>query len=268
MIAALARAGGAFGDPSLRDAAARAAEFVMQRVVDANGRLLHRYRDGQAAICAFADDYLLFIWGLLELYEATFQARWLRGAVRYMDDVLARFWDADLAGFFQTARDAPDVPVSRGKPIVDNVIPSANSVAVLVLTKLAEITGQEKYRALAGSIIKLYPPDAESNALSFSFFFSALDFFLGPTFQVVIAGEAEDPQALEMVRVLRRRYLPNVSVVFRPTNEAEPEIVGIAPYCASHGLINGRATAYVCSGWACTMPTNDPTVMLRSLSSD
>ena len=267
MIAALARAGGAFEDPPLLDAAVRAADFVLQRLVDANGWLLHRYRDGEAAIPAFADDYLLLVWGLLELYEATFQVRWLREAVRFLDEALARFWDADLAGFFQTAHDAPGGLGSRIKPIVDNVIPSANSVAVLVLTKLAEITGQEKYRAQAGSVIALYPPEAESNALSFSFFLSALDFYVGPTFQVVIAGDPDDPQTLEMVRALRGRYLPNASVVLRPTNEAEPEIVSIAPYSAPQGLMNGRATAYVCSGWACTLPTNYPAVMLRILAS-
>jgi uncharacterized protein len=267
MIAALAGAGCAFGEPALSDAASRAADFILQRVVDSGGRLLHRYRDGEAAISAFADDYLFLSWGLLGLYEATFQVRWLQEAIRLTEEALVLFWDADGAGFFQTARDAPGAPGVRVKPLVDGVIPSANSVAVLVLARLAEVTGQEKYRKLAGEIIRLYPPQAQSNAMSFAFFLSAFDFFIGPTLQVVIAANPRDPLANEMLKLLRGRYLPNASLLFRPTNEPEPGIVQVAPFTATQGLLNGKATAYVCRGWACELPTNDPAVMLRSLES-
>jgi uncharacterized protein len=265
MIAALARAGAAFEEPLLRDAASRAAEFLLQRVVDASGRLLHRYRDGEAAITGFADDSVFLSWGLLELYEATFEPRWLAEAIRCMDDALSRFWDPSAGGFFQTADGAAGVPGSRSRPLIDGVIPSANSAGAYVLTKLAEITAREKYRAHAESIIRLYPREAPANGLSFAFFLSALDFFLGPSFQVVVAGNPEDQEARAMLRHLNRRYLPNVSVVFRPTGEQASEIVRIAPYTASQNLVNGKATAYVCMGWACELPTNDPAVMLRHL---
>lgn len=138
-------------------------------------------------------------------------------------------------------------------------------MALLALTKLAEITAQEKYRTLAASIIRLYPKEAESNGISFAFFLSALDFFVGPSHQVVIAASSEDPQALAMFHELRRHYLPNVSAVFRPAQEQRPEIARLAPYTERQGLLNGKATAYVCSGWACELPTNDPAVMLRNL---
>ena len=267
MIAALARAGSAFDEPSLCDAASRAADFVLRNVVDNAGRLLHRYRDGEAAIMAFADDYLFLCWGLLELYEATFETRWLKESIRSMDEALTRFWDTEGAGFFQTAFDATGAPGARIKPIIDGVIPSANSVALLALTKLSEISGEEKYRKFAGSVIGLYPREAEANALSFAFFLSALDFFLGPTSQVVMAASTGDPKAQAMVREIRRRFFPNVSLVLRPTDEPEPEIVRLAPYTAHQSLVNGTATAYVCTGWACGLPTNDESVMLRSLAS-
>ena len=114
---------------------------------------------------------------------------------------------------------------------------SANSAGVLVLTKLAEITGSEKYRERAGSIIRLFPAEAEANPVSFAFFLSALDLFLGPSFQVVVAGGTEDPQTQSMIRELRRRYLPNLSVVFRSL-EPGAEITRIAPFTASQGLVN------------------------------
>ena len=266
MIAALARAGAAFEEPTLTAAASRAARFILQRVTGTSGRLLHRFRDGEAAINAFADDYLFLSWGLVELYEATFDVGHLREAIRCVDESLELFWDADEGGFFQTARDAPGVPVGRVKPTMDGVIPSANSAGALVLTKLAEITGSEKYRERAGSIIRLFPAEAEANPVSFAFFLSALDLFRGPSFQVVVAGGTEDPQAQTMIRELRRRYLPNLSVVFRSL-EPGAEITRIAPFTASQGLVNGKATAYVCTGWSCELPTNDPDVMLERLGS-
>ncbi len=265
MIAALAQAGAALDDDSLCRAASKAADFLLTRVADKDGRLLHRYRDGEAAIAGFADDSVFLSWGLLELYEASFEVRWLREAIHCMDDALARFWDPDDGGFFLTARDAAGVPGMRAKPLMDGVIPSANSAAVLVLTRLSEITGQEKYRKNAESIIRLYPKEAQTNGISFAFFLSALDFFLGPSSQVVIAGEREDSGTREMARQLRLHYLPNVSVVFRPSGEAEPEIAGIAPYTASQLPVNGSATAYVCTSWACELPTTDPKVMLEGL---
>ncbi len=267
MIAALARAGADFDEASFRDAASRAADFLLTRSTDGAGRLQHRYRDGEAAISAFADDYLFLIWGLVELYEATFQTRWLDEATRLLDLALKLFWDDEAGGFFQTSHDALGVPGSRIKPLVDGVIPSANSVAVLALARLAEITGRQEYRQRAESVIRLYPREAESNGLSFAFFLSALDFFLGPSFQVVIAADSADPQALSMIRALRGRYLPNMSLVLRPSNEADPDITRIAPYTMAQGPVNGRATAYVCTGWACQLPTNDPAVMLRMLDS-
>jgi uncharacterized protein len=265
MIAALARAGAAFGDPDLSAAAARAADFILRRLAGPGGRLLHRYRDGEAAISAFSDDYLFLSWGFLELYEATFQVRWLREAIRLTEEALSLFWDAGASGFFQTARDASGAPGSGLKPLVDGVIPSANSAAVLVLARLAEITGQERYRGMAEEIIRMYSPKAESNAMSFAFFLSAFDFFIGPTFQVVVAADPQDPLAQEMLALVSRRYLPNASLLLRPTNEAEPEIVRVAPFTAAQGLLNGKATAYVCRRWACELPTNDPAVMLGSL---
>jgi uncharacterized protein YyaL (SSP411 family) len=265
MIAALARAGSAFGQPSLTRAASRAADFLLRRVVAPDGRLLHRYRDGEAAIGAFAEDFLFLSWGLLELYEATFQARWLQEAIRFTDEALALFWDQSGGGFFQTAGDAPGAPGARRKPLVDGAIPSANSVAVLVLTRVAEITGEEKYRRLAGETVRLYPASAESNALSFAFFLSAFDFFVGPTVQLVIAGDPNDPAVQAMLGAARARYLPNASVLLKPTNQPEPAIARIAPFTSAYGLLDGKPAGYVCRDRVCELPTSDPEVLLRNL---
>jgi len=265
MIAALARAGSAFGQPALAAAASRSADFLLRRLVAPDGRLLHRYRDGEAAIGAFAEDHLFLAWGLIELYEATFQPRWLQEAIRLTDQALALFWDQDGGGFFQTAHDSPAAPGVRRKTLIDGAIPSGNSVAVLVLTKVAEITGQEKYRRMAAQIVKLYPSGAESHALSFSFFLSALDFFIGPTIQLVIVGDPDRPDTQALLGAVQARYLPDTTVLFKPTNEPDPAITRIAPFTSAYGPLNGKAAAYVCRDRTCQLPTGDIEIMLQNL---
>jgi len=275
MIAALARAGGAFDDPSFTKAAGRAAEFALGRMRTRDGRLLHRFRDGEAAIRGFADDYAFLAWGLLELYAASFNPRWLQEAIRLVDVFVADHWDPSAGGFFQTAVDAGQKGGAaaqdrrgRQKPLIDGVVPSANSVALLVLSKLGEITGDTCHRSRAEAIARLYPADLGSGGIRYSFLLSALDFALGPSFEIVVAGDPEKADTRAMLSALRRSFLPKATVVFRPVYVEEPlmaNIVKIAPYTSAQGALNGKATAYVCLNYACRLPTNDIAVMLQEL---
>ena len=267
MIAALARAGGTFEEPAFCAAAAKAADFILGRMRGRDGRLFHRSRDGETAIGAFADDYAFLAWGLLELYEATFNVRHLERAIECSEALVAHYRDQESGGLFRTADDAAGGPVDRTKPLQDGVIPSANSVGLLVFTKLAEITGSSEWRSRAESIVRQYPSEAGSSAMAFAFFLSALDFFLGPAIQVVVAGDpgAEDTKA--MVRALRRLYLPNATLVLRPTDGSGEAITRIAPYTKPQGMLEGKATSYVCTGWSCTLPTNSVETMLARLDS-
>jgi hypothetical protein len=267
MIAALARAGGTFEEPAFCGAAAKAADFILGRMRGRNGRLFHRSRESEAAIGAFADDYAFLAWGLLELYEATFEVRHLERAVECAEALAAHYWDRESGGLFRTADDAAGGPVDRAKPLQDGVIPSANSVGLLVFTKLAEITGSSEWRSRAESIVRQYPSEAGTNAMAFGFFLSALDFFLGPAIQVVVAGDpgAQDTQA--MVRALRQRYLPNATLVLRPTDGSGEAVTRIAPSTEPQGKLEGKATAYVCTGWSCTLPTNSVETMISRLES-
>jgi hypothetical protein len=264
MIAAAARAGSAFDDAELVRSAEGAARFVLERMRPRGGRLLHRFRDGEAAISAFADDYAFLSWGLLELYEATFDVRFLRESIALVDDFMKHFWDAGSGGFFQTADDAPDA-VARRISLTDGVLPSANSVGLMVLLKLNRITGNVEYEKKAEAILRLYPPDAATNAPSFSFFLSAADFSAGPSYEVVIAGDPEAEDTRAMLRALHQRFLPNAVILLRPTNVASPEIVTVAPFTAAQGAVKGKATAYVCRDFVCNLPTNDIEAMLGTL---
>jgi uncharacterized protein len=264
-IAALARAGAAFEEPSFTAAAAEAAGFLLSSMDDPEGRLLHRFRAGQAAIPGFADDYAFLCWGLLELYAADFNPRWLDYAIRLADGLLERFWDPDGGGFFQAASDACDSRAARRKSLPDGVLPSANSVGLLVLARLAELTGKSEYRARAEQTAAVFPQQAEEASISFGAFLSGLDVLAGPSFEVVIAGDPSADDTRAMVRELRRRFLPRVTVLLRPAGAAGAAIGRIAPSTAAQVPVGGRATAHVCRSGACGLPTTDIAVMLRQL---
>ena len=263
-IAAFSRAGRAFGNADMIRAAQEAAQFVSQHLQSRQGRLLHRYRDGEAAIPGFADDNAFLAWGFLELYEATFGAKHLQTAIALVDSFTAHFWDTTGGGFFQSADDASD-SVDRRKSFTDGVLPSANSVGLMLLLRLNRITGNMEYEKKAEALLKLFPRDAASRALEFSFFLSAADFSAGPSFEVVVAGVPGAKDTVDMQRALQERYLPNVVVIFRPTDVPNPAITRLAPFTASQGMVNARATAYVCLDFVCNLPTNDIATMLAQL---
>lgn len=266
MIAALARAGGAFDDPRLVEAAGKAADFVLRRM-SRDGRLCHRFRDGESAITAFAEDHAFLAWGLLELYEAGFEERFLSQALDVLRAFIAHYWDPDEGGFFRTASDAPQLPGGRVKPLSDGVIPSANSAALLVLLKLARITGSIEYQRMAEAIMRLSGVRGVDDAYSHAFFLCAMDMAAGPFLEVVIAGNPEGGDAQAMAREVRRRYIPRKVLILRPTDDAEPPIVRIAPFTKPLAALKGKAAAYVCRNHACSLPTDDPAKLLSLLSS-
>ena len=141
MIAALSKGAQAFDQPKYADAARKAADFIFKTMRDPSGRLLHRFRDGEAALHAHVDDYSFLIWGLLELYEASFDVHYLQSALTLNDDFMAHFWDAGGGGLYFTADDAEEL-LLRKKEIYDGATPSGNSVAALNLLRLARMTSE------------------------------------------------------------------------------------------------------------------------------
>jgi uncharacterized protein YyaL (SSP411 family) len=266
MIAALARAGGVLGEPAYVEAAERAAAFIWERLRTPAGRLLHRYRDGQAGIPGYATDYAYLIWGLIELYEATFDPAQLRRAGELMAIFTEDFWDdAGGGGFFLTADEAERLLV-RQRNDTDGALPSAGSVALLDLLKLGRMLQNGHYEDKALELIRSTSRFIESSPQAFTFLLSALDFQIGPSFEVVIAGDRTAPDTREMARQLRRAFLPNKVVLFRPAGEESPEIAELAPFTLFQTSLDGKATAYVCRDYTCRLPVTDADAMLELLS--
>jgi uncharacterized protein YyaL (SSP411 family) len=266
MIAALAKASAVLDDGQYREAAQKAADFVLSKLRDSDGRLLKRYRGGEAGLSGHAEDYAFVVWGLLELYEATFELKYLQQAIELNRIFLAEFWDAQNGGFFFTSIAAETLLV-RSKEIYDGAIPSANSVAAGNLARLSRITGDQSLQERAARIAKTFSQQVKPQPSGFTQFMSAIDFLVGPTFEVVVAGQSHATETQQMLSALQRTYHPNKVILFRPEEESTPGITSVSAFTLKQRSIDGKATAYVCREYACKAPTTNIAEMLRLLDS-
>jgi hypothetical protein len=263
MIAALAKAGRAFNEPRYVEAAAKAVDFVFSEMVDDGGCLLRRYRDGDASILGFLDDYAFLVWGLLELYEASYGLRYLKLAVEINGGMLERFWDTEQGGLYLTSEHSELVLV-RSKETYDGAIPSGNSVAYLNLLRLARMTGDTGLDERASELADHFSEQVAMAPSSYAFFLVGLDIALGPSKEVIIVGKegAEDTEA--MLQALGEGFLPNKVVLFVPDEEL-PQIARIAEYVKEYSSVEGKATAYICVDFHCELPTTSVAKMLEML---
>ncbi|MCA1574031.1 MAG: thioredoxin domain-containing protein, partial [Acidobacteria bacterium] len=265
MIAALSKAAQVLDEPKYAEAASRAADFILKNLRGADGRLLHRYREGQSGIKAHADDYAFLTWGLLELYEATFDARHLQTALELNGDFIKHFWDERNGGFFFTADDGETL-LARQKEISDGAIPSGNSVAMLNLLRLGRITANAGYEEKAAAIGRAFAGDVKQAPGGNSQLMAGVDFGIGPSYEVVIAGGSRSDDTRAMLKALRGRFIPNKVVLLKPTEQPAPEITRLASFTKYQTSRDGKATAYVCLNYNCKLPTTDFGKMLELLA--
>jgi len=239
MIGALACAGAAFDDPRYVEAAERAAKFVLTKLRRADGRLLRRWKDGEAAIPACLDDYAFLADALVDLHQATFKPEYAEAAVKIADDMIRLFGDKD-GGFWFTADDNEKL-VTRMKETYDGALPSGNSVALHALVRLAALAGREDFLKAADASFRAFASQLARQPSAFPHMLSAFDMFRGPFREVVIAGDS--PQ---MLKLIRTSYLPN-AVVARADTKGLPTTEGKKP-------VNGKAAVYVCENRACKLP--------------
>jgi uncharacterized protein YyaL (SSP411 family) len=265
MIAAFARVSQVFDEPEYAKAARSASDFILSKMRSDNGRLYHRYRDGEAAISGFLDDHAFFIWGLLELYEATFEVSYLKAALEINNDLLKHFWDHEKGGFFITPDDGEDI-LFRKKDIYDGAVPSGNSVAMLNLLRLARITGDPQLEQKAHDLGHSFSGIIAQSPAAYTMLMAALDFAFGPSSEVVISGDLQAESTKNMLKALRKEFIPNKVVIFRPDKESEiSEIADISGYTRNLIARKGKAVAYVCRNFSCKLPTDDPDEMMREL---
>jgi len=264
MIAALAKGAQVFDEPRYASAARRATDFILKNVRTSQGRLLHRYRDGEAALVAHVDDYAFLIYGLLELYEATFEVYYLETALRLTEDLVRHFWDHENGGFYFTADDGERLLV-RQKEIYDGAVPSGNSVAMLNLLRLGRITASADFEEKAARIGRVFYGNVSQLPSAYTQLMASADFAIGPSYEVVIAGDLQADDTRQMLDAIRGIFVPNKIVILHPSDQKPSLIDDIVPFIKDHSSIDGKATAYVCLDYNCQLPTKDIGSMLELL---
>ena len=266
MIAALASAARAFDDASYEEAATTAATFLLDAMRgDGDGRLLHRYRNGDSAVRAHLDDYAFLVWGLIELYETTYDPQWLSAAVTLADECRDHFWDNERGGFYFTAADG-EALIVRPKELSDGANPSGNSVMMSNLLRLARLTGRTEYEEWASALAGWAGKQVRSRPTGFTAFLTGLQFALGSSREVVIAGDADADDTKRLLQVVRQTYAPHTVVLHRPPGD-DPEIASIAPFTEHQMPVDGGAAAYVCHDFHCEAPTTEPEALREQLAS-
>ena len=260
MIAALAKGSGIFGNEKYLIAAKKAADFIINKMY-INNRLMHRFREVEASINGNLDDYAFIIYGLLELYEASFNPEFLKIALSLNKTVLNHFWDSKNGGFYFTPDDGEKVLI-RKKEIYDAAIPSGNSIQMLNLLRLSQITEDEEMKLKALQLEKAFSESIMRSSTGFTQFLVGLDFKFGPSYEIVIAGNPED--ALKMINIIKENYIPNKTIALRPSDKSS-EIIGIIPSLKSKRSEDNKATAYICSEGTCKNPTTDVKMLLKLL---
>ena len=264
MIAALAKGGRVLEEPRYTLAAKHAFDFILNNMLTADGGLLHRYRDGEAAIPAYLDDYAFLIYATLELYETTFEAGYLKQALVLNRQLLEHFRDDQNGGFYFTAADSEEILV-RQKEIYDGAIPSGNSIAMLNLLRLGRITADSSLEEQAARTSRAFFGNIRQSPSAYTQLMVAVDYALGPSYELVVVGNSRANDTKEMLQAIHRRFMPNKVVIFIPTETSSPEIRRIVPFTREQVSLDGKATAYVCVNYNCRLPTTNIDTLISEL---
>jgi len=254
MIASLAYGSRVLNEPSYAEAAARAADFVLAHL-QRDGRLLRSFHATPSPTPGYLDDYAFFIWGLTELYAATFDARWLREADRLARDMLRLFADPSTGGLRYRADDH-EALIAVADDAEDAALPSGQSIAAVVLLRLGRLTMNDTYDRAARAVLAGVAADVARAPTAHAEMLAALDFLLGPTKEIVIAGPADAAATGALLTTAHRRYLPRaVLALHQPDDSA---IEALVPFLKTQTMLDGRPAAYVCEHYVCKLPTTDP----------
>jgi uncharacterized protein YyaL (SSP411 family) len=265
MISALARAAEVLDEPRYLDAAQTAAEFLRLRLYEGKTSWLkRRYRSGSAEINGFVDDYAFLVQCLLDLYEASFNVKWLSWAIRLQEKQDRLFWDQQNGGYFSTAGNDPSV-LLRIKDAYDGAEPAPNSVSAMNLLRLWQMTDRAEWRTKAEKTLAAFASRLEKNPEAVPQLVAAVDFGLTKPKQVVIAGKPDASDTKAQLRLVHERYIPNKILLLADGEAGQKQLAQWLPFLEGVTRKQGRATAYICENYVCKLPTNDPKMVARLL---
>ena len=268
MLRSFAEAGAALGRADYLDAAVKNAGFLTT-VMCPQGRLLRTYRNGEAKLLGYLEDYSCVADGLIALYEATLDLRWLENAVAMADSMIELFWDEATGGFYDTGSDH-EALVIRPRDVFDNAQPCGGSVASDMLLKLAVFTGNDDYAAKAAVPLRSLHEHMARSPGGTGHWLSALDFYISAVKEVAVVGPSANAVTSELLDTVRRQFLPNkVLMGYDPSSLDSTGRAGLNlgdyPLLEGRGMVNGQPTAYVCQNYVCQLPVTEPGPLLAQL---
>ncbi|MFO8059253.1 MAG: hypothetical protein R6U70_01155 [Bacillota bacterium] len=266
MISALARGGRILQDRQHVEAAVRAAQFIWTRLRDEGGRLLARYRDGDAAFPAYLDDYAFLIRAVLDLYDADMRPLWLERAVGLQAEQDRLFWDAESGGYYFYGSDAEDL-LARPKKVQDGAVPSGNAVAAVNLLKLSRLTGDEEHAVRGGQLLRSFAGEVSEHPSAHTQSLAATLLALFPGPEVVVASGREPEELRRELRPLARVFAPDAALLYRLEGDEYSGLDDLAPFTAGMGPRGGQTTYYICRDRACREPTTDLSRVLAEMGS-
>ncbi len=241
MIVALAYGSRALDEPKYSKTAERAVQFILKHLRRDDGRLMARYRHGEAAHLGYVDDYAFLVWGLIELYEATFKHEYLQQALDLNKDMLELFWDKDGGGLFLYGSDA-EALIARPKELYDGAIPSGNSVAAVNFIRLARLTGDRDLEETTESQFKAFGGSVNEMPMSHTHFLMAAYLNITPPIDITLAGEPGRDDLIRLTGVINSGFRPNMVVSLNQPGKIP---------------VDGKAAAYICKDFSCMPPITD-----------
>jgi uncharacterized protein YyaL (SSP411 family) len=261
MLTTLAEAGRAISHQGYLQAGVKNAQFILDHLFS-DGRLLRSWRQGIARQPAFLEDYAGLALAMLSLYQADPDPLWYRTALQLLEHILAHFSDAS-GGFFDTS-DYHEPLLIRPKDMQDNATPSGNALTAMLLLKLAAYEGNHGWRQLADAMLSSNLGMMLRYPSAFAQWWCAADFDLGPIHEVAILGDPSESATQHLLEPVWQGYYPCLVLAASPFPPASssPTLLQDRP------LLNGLPTAYVCQGFVCQQPVNQPKAMLAQLGSN
>jgi uncharacterized protein YyaL (SSP411 family) len=264
MIAALSLGFKVMENSDYLAASKNAADFILRNLRDKQGRLLRRYREGEAAFAAYLEDYAFLVWGLVELYEATFEVHYLEEAIRLNQEMIDRFWDNDNGAFYFSGKGNERLIINT-KEIYDGALPSGNSVAALNLMRLARITADLDLEKMAERIVIHFSEQVREMPMAHTQLLSAIDFMVGPSLEIIVTGDPNLEKTREMISLIRRKFIPNKVLIFLPAGKKNERIDTLAPFLKDMKPVPNLPTVYICEQYSCKQPITEISDLKKAL---
>lgn len=251
MVVALAKAYNTLKSEVYLEYSNKCLDFINNNLVNDSGRLLARYRDGNASYLAYLDDYAFLIWAYIELYESTFDMVYLEKALNLNESCIDLFWDYEKSGFYIYGKDSENL-IARPKDLYDGAIPSGNSVQLYNLIRLAKITGDNKLEEISYKQLKLYADNVKNSPTGYSFYMISLMYELYPNKEIVCILK-EDFDLSGFKDLISENFIPNTTFLVSKYNKENNKI----DFLKDYKLQNDATTYYVCQNNSCSQPFND-----------